>query len=527
MGLKKIILILVIAFLIITIIGAFYIDTVLPSRSETILQQTKENEARIAFFADPHITDSKEGAETDFFLGTSYEIPRDAKTALNHTSPDYIFGLGDLTAHTETEEWIGYKKWISDLNAPVYDLLGNHDRDHYPGIGNYGTGYFTEIKRVSGTKVLKLGNNVFMLISEDHDPEGDGDSLASTIPDKRFEFIEKYLQKYSENNNIFIMNHVQLSGTAAYSDTWFLGKNPNWIHITNKLMSLLQTYEVEVHMSGHIHTDYRMKDKPGDWDKTEGVENIEKFVSGTKINQENRKYPPENLPNTYFLNLPVVDYAHGWFGVRFPILHQISGSLESTEASSGLKWWAKHEDMGIPILDSFHNPRNSYFLGRGAIYHFTMKENSENLDMITRWIGGDKDVENYKITLTHPIRLDNKNMQFIASDLSLRKKENLTITRDNWFKIKPGTHGSGIFSKKYKKSKNIRGLSIKNYNLKNYSVKWQRIENKEKTRDNNWYEDPEKIGKTNSLKIKIKFEAPSSKEAFIEDISILENSAKK
>lgn len=56
--------------------------------------------------------------------------------------------------------------------------------------------------------------------------------------------------------------------------------------------------------------------------------------------------------------------------------------------------------------------------------------------------------------LDYPIDLAKK-WHFVASDLSLRSKENLIITRDNWFKIKAGKTVEGTFSKKYRKNENV------------------------------------------------------------------------
>lgn len=320
MKLKKILGVIFLVWFIITILGGLTLEITLPGKSQSPpLENTGENEVRFAIFADSHITNANEEAQTD--LGApSEEISFDAKYALNHINADYIFGLGDLTAHSQNEEWVGYDNWIRDLNAPVFDLLGNHDKDHHPGVGTYGTGYYTEVGRVSGTKVLKLGNNVFILVSEEHNPEGDGNNLASTIPDKRFNFVEKYLKKYSSSNNIFIMSHVQMSGTTAYSKSWFLGDNPHWKHVTQTYMNLFKKYDVDAHLSGHIHSDYRWVDTPTDQELTIGVEQVGKFVSGEKINKTERKYPPYKLPETYFLNMPVVGYAHGYIGSRLGIL---------------------------------------------------------------------------------------------------------------------------------------------------------------------------------------------------------------
>ena len=399
MSYQKQAIFVILIFLLISVAGSFGLYESLPGRDNQILESmdNDENRVRIGFFSDPHIRNNAEEVQTDFGAPSS-KISSDGKRALNSLNANYIFGLGDLTAHSRHEEWIGYDNWISDINAPVYDFLGNHDRDHHAGVGSYSTGYYTEVGRVADTRVLKMGNNVFILISEEHNPEQDGDNLASTIPEKRFEFVKKYLKKYKDNNNIFLMNHVQLSGTVARSKTWYLGDNPPWIHITDKYLEMLENYEVTAHLSGHIHTDYRMRDEPWDPDLWIGVENIGKFVNGEKINSHNRKYEPKELPESYFFNMPAVAFSHGWVSSRITLLH--SGIIEMLSESSdneSQQEYVQTENEGLPWFDTFRSPKLSKILGRSAVYYIELEEGKEETTMVTRWMGGNRDVENYKL----------------------------------------------------------------------------------------------------------------------------------
>ncbi len=520
MRLKKILLTIFIIWIIITTIGGIYIQRKVPSRKNKEVP-SPENGVRLAFFSDMHMQNSEQEVETDIGAPSS-EISKNTKLALNNVNPDYIFSQGDLTAQSEHDEWEGYKRWIEDLEAPVFDVLGNHDREHFPNGWSYGTGYFTQLGRQSGTKVLKLGNNVFILISEEHNPEFNSDGLDGTIPQKRFEFVEKYLKKYSESNNIFIISHTPLSGTTAYSRTWYYGLNKNWLHITNKFMTLLESYDVTAHISGHVHTDYRRRDEPNDHDKTTGVENVGKFVNGKKITNSARLYPPYRLPETYFLNMPAANIGQAWSSRFYFIAFPRGNPTTKTSGEDGnlhLKLQSEYEEIGPPLFDILHSPETSGFLGRGAIYYADFVENRDEIKIITRWASGNKDVENYRIELEHSIELADEEMQFIASDLSLRKKDNLIITRDNWFKIKKKT-GFGTFSKKYRKKQNIVGLKIENYNLKSYDVKWKGSKDSGETWQNTWHQNPENMGKVNAVKMKIKFHPEIKETAYIEDIKI-------
>lgn len=171
-------------------------------------------------------------------------------------------------------------------------------------------------------------------------------------------------------------------------------------------------------------------------------------------------------------------------------------------------------------MDILHSPKSSFFTGRGAVYYFEIENNQKNIEMITRWAGGNRDVESFTKELDHPVQIDNKKMQFIASNLSLRKKENLIITRDNWFKLKLGKTGTGVFSKKYRNRRKIENLSIKSYNLQNYSAQWKGSNDKGTSWGQKWYSNPNELGKVNAIKIRIKFESETKNTAYIEDINI-------
>ncbi len=504
----------------ITTVGGIYIQRTLPSRENEEITSPDDG-VRLAFFSDMHMQNSEQEAETDIGAPSS-KISQNTKLALNSVNPDYIFSTGDLTAQSEIGEWEGYKHWIENLEAPVFDVLGNHDREHFPNGWSYGTGYFTQLGRRSGTKVLKLGNNVFILISEEHNPEFNSDSLDGTIPQKRFEFVEKYLKKFSESNNIFIINHTPLSGTTAYSRTWYYGLNKNWIHITNKFMTLLDNYDVTAHISGHVHTDYRRRDDPNDHDRNTGVENVGKFVNGKKITNSARLNPPYRLPGTYFLNMPAANIAQAWSSRFYFLAFPEGNPTTKTSEEDGnlhLRLQSEYEEIGPPLFDILHSSETSGFLGRGAIYYADFVENRDEIEIITRWASGNKDVENYRVELDHSVELENADMEFIASDFSLREKDNLIITRDNWFKIKEET-GFGIFSKKYRKKHTISELKIENYNLKSYDVKWMGSKDSGENWQNTWCTNPENMGKVDAVKTKIKFHSEIEELAYIEDIKI-------
>jgi predicted MPP superfamily phosphohydrolase len=525
MKLRNFVILVIVLFLILTA-SLKTVNEILISRKP--LPPPSGGSVRLAFFSDPHIRNIRGAVQAD--LGRpSYEIPRNAKRAINTINSDYIFGLGDLTAYSKRDEWLGYKSWIEDLNAPVFDLLGNHDKDYtVHTVGKYGQEYFTELGRVADTRVLKLGNNVFILVSEEHDPEGDGNELASTIPDKRFDFIEKYLKEYSETDNVFVMAHSPLSGTTAYSETWFGGKTKNWIYNTRKYLDLFRNYRIVAHISGHIHMDYRTKDVPDDQDGTQGAENVGKFIHGSEVDNSKIEYHSGPLPPMYFLNMPCMDIAHGFFdiihswlirlGVKRLIL--IRSLFTDKSGAPALKIYMRLDGLGLPLVDFFHNPTTSYFLGRSAVYHFELEEGRDSVDIITRWVDANKDVENYTMELNFPVEVGDGSMQFIDSDLSLRDKENLTITKGNWFKIEKNTKGQGEFSKRFPEKVVIEGLTFDGNNTGNYSAQWKGSIDGGKNWSRYWYDNPRDLGEIDAIMLKIEFESLPDKDWYVRDVVI-------
>ncbi len=467
---------------------------------------------RIAFFADLHIRDNKMQSQTDFG-GPSKWIPREARKALNDINPDYIFGLGDLTATGHRKDWLGYQKWLQGLEAPVFDVVGNHDRDYTVFHDyNYGEGYFSVLGRVSATKVVKIGNLIFILVSEEHDPEGNKRLLTSTVPLKTFAFIQSILQRYSENNNIFVLSHTLLRGTTALSNDWSFNDIEDWKVISKRFFKLFRTYPVVAHLTGHTHIDYRYRSKLKDIGEKEYKEKVGKFIDG-------RDYV--GLPEIYFLNMPCVDTAHGWLGSSFALLRRLGGKTAKAKRSPLRQLYIKLEDKGPRVFDFLYKSKVNNILGRPAVYYFDIMPDNRKVKIITRWVGKNKDVEEYDVALKLPARLSGAEAEVVASDLSMRSKENLQIARDSWFEIPAEEKGEGVFSRSFVEPTEIKGVEVRARNLESYSVLWQGSRDKGVTWTGEWVEDPSVLGEVDAVKVKISFEAKVAG-ASIEEVSVKE-----
>ena len=301
-------------------------------------------------------------------------IARKAQAALNDVEPDVVFGLGDLTAESSPEDWQGYRGWVEGINAPVFDLLGNHDRDYTVfSRHHYAREYFEELGRVSGTKAVAVGNTVFILVSEEHNPEGTANRLTSTVPLKRFRFIEDVLKRYSGDHNVFILSHTLLRGTTALSDKWSFNDTRAWTTITRRFFDLFERYPVVAHLTGHTHLDYRYRARVTDLDGNPRGRKIGKFVDGREWS---------DLPPTYFLNMPCVDTAHGWFGSNFALLRELGKSTAKARKSPFRKMFMMVEEKGPPFFDLVYRSAINNVLGRAAIYHMDLVPGEEVVPLL-------------------------------------------------------------------------------------------------------------------------------------------------
>jgi len=467
---------------------------------------------RFAFFADLHIQGNKIQSQTD--LGSpSRNIALKTQQAINSIKPDYVFGLGDLTTTGSKQDFLGYKKWVKGIKAPVFDLFGNHDRNYNVlCTDNTGREYFTVLDRISDTKVFQCGNIIFILVSEEHNPESAQKLFTSTIPDKRFRFIEKILKKYSHSHNIFILNHTPARRTTVLSDDWIFNNLQVWDKISNNFFELFRKYPIVAHLTGHIHIDYRYKNFLRDKNGQKSNKKIGKFVNGSQF---------KNLPNCYFLNTACVDTAHGWVGTMIPksflkIVNKHSYRLWNHPL---VKFYFKHEKKGLNIFDSRWFSKLQNLKGRSAVYYFDTEPNQKNINIITRWVQKNKDVEKYPLTLKYPLSGTEK-MVFLESDLSLRDKKNAVVEKHHWFSIPKNKNAEIELSQRFPQPIEIKGVQIKADNLKKYSVFWKGKNNNSKKWSRKWQKNPKKIGKTTNVLVKIIFEK-SQKKISVNDVQIV------
>jgi Icc-related predicted phosphoesterase len=466
---------------------------------------------RVAFFADLHIYGSEIQSQAD--LGApSKIIPKRAQKVLNSVEPDLIFNLGDTTSFGQKEEWTSYKKWKEGLNAPVWEIFGNHDRTYNIYCDDrFGEEFFTELGWVSDTKAVKIGNVVFILVSEEYSPAGNSTLFTTTVPQKRINFIESILEKYSKNNNVIVLTHTPISGTTVLSTRWMCNNPQIWWRVSKKYLDLYERYNVLAHISGHTHIDYRNHKQVWFEDHSKTTQKRGKFVDGSKVGK---------LPSTYFLNMPCVSVSHGWLSGRLPFLIGLDDSYGKWD-STVRKLQLSLDSRGIPLVDIAIKMGIMQLLGKSAIYYIDFEDGSSEVEVITRELESNKNSEATTVGLNIPLEIPEKvEVSILETDLSLRKYSNLLIQDDCWFEVKANKKGIGYFSKGFRELTYIRGISIEGEKPEDYEVLYKGSKDMGKNWDSNWSKSPEKLGLVNSVRLKIIFN-PQDSNIKIQDVKLV------
>ncbi len=403
---------------------------------------------RLGFFTDIQLdapaNGHKYGGVTVDTGPSNHKIPVMAKKAIDAIQPDILFDSGDLTAHSAFEEFRAYHQWAKDQVAPVYPVMGNHDRQHHDPSHPYGTGFYTECNYASAPRTMKMGNFIFILLSEDH--KWENHPLTAAISDQKFDWLRKQFRKYATgDNNIFVFEHYPLRNTVAWTDYWY-GTNkdrwPTWAETTKTWKSILRKHEEHTvaHISGHVHTNYAWRDTPRDrkllgyGDGEQGVENAGHFVNGALINAQKREHPPKKLPEMYFLNIQALDYPHGG------------------------PW---HSEKARPNLTA-------------AVHYADVRPGDRELELIARDIRKQVEMDRYIVRLDHPAKTGKGELTFLESDLGIRKKDDtIQITQHDWFHVPAGKSGQAVFQKRWREPVDLKGLKVQAKNGSHGKVEWK------------------------------------------------------
>ena len=275
--------------------------------------------------------------------------------------------------------------------------------------------------------------------------------------------------------------------TVAWSTSWAALGTDVWVKQSKKWKDLLRKYEdhVVAYVHGHKHTHYSWEDTPDDksnymgyGDGVEGAENVGHFVNGSEINRQDRKYPPHNLPEIYFLNPQGLCFAHG----------------------------KPYRKGGTDLISS------------SAVYYGDLIDGKSSFDLITRDIFKNKDVDSYEVKTKFPIDTGDRQIRFMESDLAVRTKDEcIEMCVDEWFKLASGESGEAIFQKQWNKLVDIKGVEVFQDSGSFNKPLYKGSTDNGKTWSDWSLIPPEDI---NTLQVRILFEADGNRDMKVKDVKV-------
>ncbi len=152
---------------------------------------------------------------------------------------DFIVPLGDIVDDNQ-DLLEPVKKVLAKVGAPIYCVMGNHDRNYeaksliyrdetYKNI--YGPSYYA----------FNYGGNCFIVLNDIFpDTTGASRKYVGRFDNKQLKFIENYLSYVTPKTPIYLFMHIPLEETENLKD----------------LLSLFQNHPKVTAYAGHTHTQY-------------------------------------------------------------------------------------------------------------------------------------------------------------------------------------------------------------------------------------------------------------------------------
>jgi len=151
-------------------------------------------------------------------------------TTANVLRPDFIFHCGDLTPFGQENQYQAIKSVLAQSVVPVYTTIGNHDIKN--GGGQFYQDYFG-----SSTYSFDLGPAHFTVFN----------TSSGDITPQEFIWLEQDLAQ-TEADFRFVFTHIPpFDPRTGETHTLFNSST------STQLMSLFETYDVDVVFTGHIH----------------------------------------------------------------------------------------------------------------------------------------------------------------------------------------------------------------------------------------------------------------------------------
>ncbi|MFX1363969.1 MAG: metallophosphoesterase family protein [Promethearchaeota archaeon] len=220
------------------------------------------NNHRLFWFI--HITDTQMIWFENEKIEQLYEF---FNSSFKEINPLFIYNTGDLVdAHNgrrqDVEEWKLYKKAIEDnkMNYSIYiDIAGNHDiikdatASHYFNYSLIGSNFKT--LQYSFNRTFSFGNYAFIGLNTAKSSynllEFAFIGFLNTI---ELDWYENELKKYKDFDKIFVFGHHPFNFPFPYLIKSSLSSSGK------SFFDLNEEYNIFSYISGHVHTDYEIKE---------------------------------------------------------------------------------------------------------------------------------------------------------------------------------------------------------------------------------------------------------------------------
>ena len=268
----------------------------LPSHINFSLHKTQETDTfKMLALADVQVAGEE---ETGYFR-------KDVVEAVLKKNFDIVVSLGDLV-HDDLSLFRGYNQSMALLDAPVYNVLGNHDvnydadepfsSDTYKSL--FGPNYYSFDRGQVHFVVL---DNIYRTCKEG-EAESHWNCYKGYVDEKQLKWLENDLKYVSEDKLVVICQHIAFEKNTQRTER---------MSVTNRdeLFDVLKERDNLLVLAGHKHTlQHDYLDNSEDWHGSGKVHQIVcSSVSGSWWTgpKDERNIPSstqiDGVPNGYFI----------------------------------------------------------------------------------------------------------------------------------------------------------------------------------------------------------------------------------
>lgn len=227
--------------------------------------------------------------------------------------PDYVLHAGDVTEDGAPEQWRQARRDFEAItNASPAEQVwwtpgGSHDsfsgtpRSHAATSADHGLAALDWMPALGQSSLLysvRVGNTVFVSVPTYHTVDRFGLS-HTTYPEAWQWWLRQRLRTAQDaDRNVVLWTHQPFTNTTSYTDPdmeWARMADPWWQQTSQQVRQLVEQYDVDVVVSGHVHTD------------PAAVVPADDAKSGKVV--DGRRFP--SLPDATFVSAPAVTYQHG------------------------------------------------------------------------------------------------------------------------------------------------------------------------------------------------------------------------